>query len=163
MVNYLKQKKILFFITFCCVSISFTCPANQSHDNPFPIIESVGLQSLNLETPNNFNTSDLSGKQVSLSDYKGKWILLVFWATWCSVCHTELPSLESIHQEFKNRPLTVVGVSIDKNLGPIKKYVKRTQLTFPMLHDNLEKYLNFIRPEECPSPTLFLLILNWLD
>lgn len=73
----------------------------------------------------------------SLDDYAGSPILLNIWATWCDPCREEMPSLETLHQDYRPRGLRVVAVSID-NAGDeplIREFVKENNLTFDVLHD----------------------------
>src|SRR6202161_3443970 len=63
----------------------------------------------------NFAFKDLQGKSVTLSDYKGKVILLDFWATWCPPCRKEIPGFVDLYRTYKSRGLVVIGVSMDDN------------------------------------------------
>lgn len=60
-----------------------------------------------------FTLKDSSGEQVKLADYKGKVVLLNFWATWCGPCQVEIPWFEEFEQKYKNRDFAVLGVSFD--------------------------------------------------
>src|SRR5262245_20101628 len=73
----------------------------------------------------------------SLEDWKDKLLVLNFWATWCTPCTTEMPTLEALWQEYRGRGLVVVGVSVDRG-GPgslLAPYVRHYRLTFPILLD----------------------------
>ncbi|MBX7153212.1 TlpA family protein disulfide reductase, partial [bacterium] len=61
----------------------------------------------------NFTIQDLDGKTVSLSEYRGKTVLLNIWATWCGPCIKEIPELKEIHAELKNNGVVVLGVLLD--------------------------------------------------
>ncbi|MDA2922116.1 TlpA family protein disulfide reductase [Patescibacteria group bacterium AH-259-L07] len=82
-----------------------------------------------------FTLEDLKGNKVSLSDFKGKVILLNFWATWCPPCRAEMPSMERLYQEFKDSSLVVVAVSWGDAKKKVKKFVQKNNLTFVMLLD----------------------------
>lgn len=77
---------------------------------------------------------DLSGRRVSLSDFKGQVVLLDFWATWCQPCLEELPELKALHAAFQARGFTVMGVSLDvlgaQAVGP---FVRENQVPYPIL------------------------------
>jgi len=78
----------------------------------------------------------VDGKTVNLSDYRGKWVLLNFWATWCPPCVAEMPSLEGFYKKFKGNNLTVLAVSVDKGgTAQVKNFVKTYGLTFEIFHD----------------------------
>ena len=73
----------------------------------------------------------------ALEDWKDKLLVLNFWATWCTPCTTEMPTLEALWQEYRARGLVVVGVSVDRG-GPgplLAPYVRHHRLTFPILLD----------------------------
>ncbi len=66
-----------------------------------------------------FALPDKSGKIVKLSDFRGKWVLLNFWATWCAPCREELPHLAALAQQVADLPIEFVLVSLDKNFEDI--------------------------------------------
>jgi len=83
-----------------------------------------------------FNLKDLTGKAVDLSDFRGKPILLNFWATWCHACKEELPSMQRLHETMKKKGVQVIAISIDRaNADRVQKYVDEYKLTFPVLLD----------------------------
>ncbi len=87
-----------------------------------------------------FTLKDLNGTNVSLSKFKGKPVLLNFWATWCGACKEELPSMERLHKTAKEHGIQVVAISIDRgNQEKVQKYVKEYNLTFPILLDPDQK------------------------
>jgi peroxiredoxin len=79
---------------------------------------------------------DISGKSVTLSDYKGKVVLLDFWATWCPPCRKEIPGLNSLYDTYKSRGLVVVGVSMDDSKSDIRKFEKKLGMNYPILLGN---------------------------
>lgn len=84
-----------------------------------------------------FSLKSLDGKTVTLKDYEGKLVVLNFWATWCTPCEVEMPTLENLWVRYRDRGLVVVGVTVDRG-GPrsiIEPYVKGKKLTFPILLD----------------------------
>ena len=87
-----------------------------------------------------FKLQNLVGDTVALKNFKGKTILLNFWATWCLPCKKELPSMQRLYKKLGSRGLEVVAVSIDRdNPGKIKKYIDQYNLTFPILLDPGQK------------------------
>ncbi len=83
-----------------------------------------------------FTLPDLSGKPVSLKDFRGKVVFLNFWATWCQPCKDEMPSMEALYKSLKGQPFEILAVSVDKD-GPevVQEFVKKYNITFPVLHD----------------------------
>jgi len=84
----------------------------------------------------NFTLPGLDGKMVSLADYKGKVVLLNIWATWCSPCVEEMPSMEKLYQKLKGENFEILAVSIDSlGLKVVAPFMKKYKLTFPALID----------------------------
>jgi len=93
----------------------------------------------------NYTMKDVNNANVRLSSYKGKVILLDFWATWCGPCKVEIPWFIEFQQKYGKNGLQVVGVSVDDTLSKLKPYVADMKMTYPVLqglgHDDmLEAY-----------------------
>jgi peroxiredoxin len=92
-----------------------------------------------------FEAVTLDGTPASLSDYRGKVVLLNVWATWCLPCEEEMPSMQRLYELLRDEGLEIVAVSIDARLGradefgrpggDIGKFAREYGLTFPILHD----------------------------
>ncbi len=81
-----------------------------------------------------FTLTDASGAKVKLSDYKGKVVLLNFWATWCGPCALEIPWFEEFEQQYKSKGFEVVGVSMDDDgWAAIKPYIAEHKLNYRVL------------------------------
>jgi len=79
------------------------------------------------------------GKPVPLQSFRGKIVLLNFWATWCGPCQQEMPSLEALYQRYKDRGFVILGVSLDEEGWPVvEAFLKRVPVTFPLLIDSLQ-------------------------
>lgn len=78
----------------------------------------------------------LDGKTVTLSQFKGKVVMLNFWATWCPPCREEMPSMEALYQKVKGNPdFVILAVSIDKEADTVKDFMKKNNYTLPVFHD----------------------------
>ena len=77
---------------------------------------------------------DLTGKPVSLSDYKGKVVLVDFWATWCDPCLAEMPDLKEVHEKYKDRGFAILGVSVDED-GPeaVAAFARENSVPYQLL------------------------------
>jgi peroxiredoxin len=82
-----------------------------------------------------FTARDLAGNEVSLSDYRGKVVLLDFWATWCAPCVEELPNVKRVHNEYKNDGFAVIGVSLDNNRSALEAFVQNQGIEWPQVFD----------------------------
>ncbi len=84
-----------------------------------------------------FVLSDLQGRQVRLSDYRGKVVLLNFWATWCPPCVEEIPSMERLHQLMKGKDFVMLALNVEPN-GPqvVPGFLRNNSATFPILFDD---------------------------
>lgn len=82
-----------------------------------------------------FVLKTLDGKEVSLKDLRGKVVFLNFWATWCSPCKEEMPSIEALHKRFKGQGLVVLGVAYGEGEKRVKRFVRKNGYTFTILLD----------------------------
>ena len=80
-----------------------------------------------------FTLKDIHGKPFTLSDYKGKVVLLDFWATWCPPCRKEIPGYIELYDTYKSRGLVVIGVSMDESPSDVKKFVKQIKMNYPIV------------------------------
>lgn len=98
--------------------------------------------------------TDLDGKVVKLSDLRGKVVLVDFWASWCAPCREELPVLEKLHQKYAAQGLVIVGVNADSERENMTKFLRRTKLTFRVVHDAERKVASRYAPPKMPSSYL---------
>ncbi len=83
-----------------------------------------------------FALNDSEGARIRLSDYKGKVVLLNFWATWCHGCVLEIPWFIEFQERYKDNGLAVIGVSIDDNWKPVKAFIEEKKVNYPIVIDN---------------------------
>jgi peroxiredoxin len=80
-----------------------------------------------------FTLKDMNGTDVRLEEFRGKAILLNYWATWCGPCKIEIPIFNKLYAQYKNKGLVILGVSIDDDAPTLKEFVKRTPMDYPVL------------------------------
>ncbi len=135
--------KRLHFLMIVGLAVCLAFPARAkepSSPQPSAALESFGVQRIEEKkeaVP--FCLKDLNGKEVPLKDFRGKPVILMFWATWCPSCCEEIPVLEKFYLEKKNQ-LTLLGLVIDgENEKKVKRITKENKITFPVLLDPKEK------------------------
>jgi cytochrome c biogenesis protein CcmG/thiol:disulfide interchange protein DsbE len=94
------------------------------------------------------------GKQLKLSDYKGKVVLVNFWATWCGPCRMELPDLVKLQSEFGSKGFTVIGLSRDTDIATANTFAKEQKLNYPILKGTDDIMVNFGSPDGIPASYL---------
>ncbi len=95
------------------------------------ILESTGVQKGNAAP--DFELTTLDGTSVKLSDYKGKKVILTFWATWCPPCKDEMPLMQNFYEKYKENGIEIVAVNLtnlDKGQKVIETFVKNNRITF---------------------------------
>jgi peroxiredoxin len=84
----------------------------------------------------NFQLRDMNGQLVTLSDLRGKVVLLNFWATWCGPCRVEMPAMEQLYRMFPRKDFEILAVSTDaQGVAVTRSFQQENRLTFPILHD----------------------------
>jgi peroxiredoxin len=102
-----------------------------------------------------FNLPELTGGTVGLKDFKGKVILLTFWATWCGPCKEEMPSIEALHQQFKRRDFVVLAVAVDREGSiPVETFLAKHDYTFHVLIDSKSEVLDLYGVDRIPATFL---------
>jgi thiol-disulfide isomerase/thioredoxin len=81
----------------------------------------------------NFTLKDMDGRDLRLADYKGKVILLDFWATWCGPCKYEIPGFVELQEQYGKQGLQVIGVSVDDTADKLPPFVKQFKMNYPVL------------------------------
>lgn len=106
-------------------------PAAARAQDPYKALDLI--RPSRLKPAKDFSAPSLNGRPLRLADYKGKVVLLNFWATWCPPCREEMPGMERLYQRYKDKGFVVLAVSVDSEGGPVVvPFVKEHKLTFPI-------------------------------
>jgi thiol-disulfide isomerase/thioredoxin len=84
-----------------------------------------------------FNMTDVTGKPLSVAQYKGKVVMLDFWATWCGPCRAELPNVIATYAKYHDQGFEIIGVSLDEDKDAMVKYTQENKMTWPQYFDGL--------------------------
>ena len=76
--------------------------------------------------------TDIGGKKLDLADYKGKVVVLDFWATWCGPCRIEIPGLVEMQAKYAKQGFSVIGISLDDEPGPVVEFYKEFKMNYPV-------------------------------
>ena len=140
---------LLFLIAFFAMAIEQTASAA-------PVFNKLLLAPEGSTPPKDFSYPALDGKKRTLTEFRGKVVFLVFFATWCPLCNEEMPALVRLYEKYKERGLTVVAVSIDRApVSLVKAWSASKKLTYPVLHD--QKFASRLRYNIRNVPTIYVL------
>lgn len=100
----------------------------------YKLLSADKVTAIGAEAPN-FTQNDVNGKPVSLTDYKGKYVLVEFWASWCAPCRAESPNLLKQYAAFKDKGFEILGVSVDSDKAKWMEAIKKDGLTWTQVSD----------------------------
>ena len=129
----MKHNLIIMFVLFITISL-FGCEKQEAENNVVVEKEMTTTVPEGGKKAADFTLKTLDGKNVKLSDYKGKVVIVDFWATWCPPCRKGVPDLVAIQKEYKDN-LVIIGISLDqqntiKDLAP---FIKNYGINYPVV------------------------------
>lgn len=105
------------------------------HGSNSRLVAERGVVKVGEEAPN-FQLRDLNGNTVSLSQLRGKVVLVNFWATWCGPCRIEMPAMEQLYRSYSRKDFEILAVSTDPQGAAVTRpFQQEMGFTFPILHD----------------------------
>ncbi|MCF6178500.1 MAG: TlpA family protein disulfide reductase [Geopsychrobacter sp.] len=122
------MKKLLLLLFLC-----FPLPALAGSDRPqvTPQLVTAGRMAPD------FTLENMQGENVTLSQFRGKVVIVNFWATWCPPCRREMPSMEVLHQTFKDDDLVLLAINVENGgRGVVSGFLKESPYSFPILLDS---------------------------
>lgn len=122
------MKKIVLLAVLLLLSVSVFA------ENKKKSVPTVGYEIGNVLP--DFSVTDLNGKSKNIKEFRGKTVMLNFWATWCPPCRAEMPSMEKLWNKSKNKNFVIVAVSVDESsTSKVTEFIKKNKYTFPVFHD----------------------------
>jgi peroxiredoxin len=115
---------LVLAVAFCVGTLLFACTRKAEHK-----IIGVGDHAPEIRLP------AVDGRTVSLADYRGKVVLVHFWATWCPPCVEEIPTLERFYKQVYGSDIEVLAVSVDDSADVLKAFLEKNDVHFPVLRD----------------------------
>ena len=97
------------------------------------IIANPKMAGENLALP--FKVTSSAGEELSLEKFKGKVVLLDFWASWCIPCREDMPHVRSIWKKYGNDQFVIIGINLDRTLDAFENYVKQEEITWPQYYE----------------------------
>ena len=101
-----------------------------------------------------FQLASSSGKPLSLTDLKGRIVLVNFWASWCGPCRKEMPLLEQLNRQYRTKGVTLVGVNVEPDSAAATDWLKATPVSFPILFDVDSKVSKLYQVEGMPNTVI---------
>lgn len=129
--------KTKLFITIAILLLGLSLYIVHSPENAQNDVTSSDSESNYGKAPD-FTLVDLNGKEVSLSDFKGKKVFLNFWVTWCPPCKAEMPEIEKVYQETKDSDLVILAVEIGESKNTVSTFISDNDYNFKVLLDQDE-------------------------
>ncbi len=121
---------LVFSLSWYLVLGSWATVPAQSKVN-YKVIRNLEPMKENSPTPD-FSLPTPDGKKISLKDFRGKIVFLNFWASWCVPCREEMPAMDRLYQEFKDKNFVVLAVAVKDRKQDAISFVKELKLTYPI-------------------------------
>jgi len=110
-----------------CAAPPAAAPTARAAGQPAP--PRIGAQAYN------FALNDLQGSPVLLSDFRGKSVMINFWATWCGPCRAEIPAMVELYNERRDQGFEILAINVGESAGSVAGFVERFDMRFPVLLD----------------------------
>lgn len=115
-----------------------------------------GVKAAKQEGRSDFELKNIDGSTVNFSSFKGKVLVVNFWATWCKYCVIEIPGFNSVYAKYKDKDVEIIGISLDRSPPEhVRSFVKAKKITYPIFLGTRETILNFGKVQGLPT-TFFI-------
>ena len=132
---------LAFVSVVMALALVWLAPSIDPHEPPAESASAVNhgdpedADAIGKEAPMHYTLKDMNGVDVKLEAFKGKVVVVNFWATWCGPCKAEIPDLVSLQAQYKD-DLVVLGISVDDKAEDMKPYAAEYKITYPLLVGN---------------------------
>ncbi|MEJ2568608.1 MAG: TlpA disulfide reductase family protein [candidate division WOR-3 bacterium] len=127
------KKLVLLLLLFFTISSCGQTESNKNENNKNKNESSKQVGSKKSMIAPDFTLKDTADNEHSLYDYRGKVVLVNFWATWCPPCMVEIPHLIELYRKYKENGVVILGLSLDTDLKRIKIFVEKNNMEYPVL------------------------------
>lgn len=144
-----KRNRLIYRSAILVVLVGalvFAIVSTMQEDNT---IYRAGDSAPDFQLPQISDNHDLESLQ--LSDYEGKGVMLNFWATWCGPCEAEMPYMQELYPEYKEKGVEIIAVSLDSTELVVDRFVDKYDLTFPIPHDHAKEIRSLYKVGPMPS------------
>ena len=124
-----KRLKAMVFFNTALIILCLSTTLFATTPSPWDIEGLIGKKAPD------FTLKDIYDRSFNLSSLRGKVVIINFWATWCPPCRAEMPSLNNLYKEFRNKGLEVIAISTDRSVQPVKDYLSKNHLDITVLID----------------------------
>ncbi|HAM81216.1 thiol-disulfide oxidoreductase ResA [Ornithinibacillus bavariensis] len=153
--NKVKKKRNRFIyrsaiLVLLVIAVAYALVANLNKDKA---IYSVGDEAPDFQLNQVNDHNEL--KTVRLSDFRGKGVMLNFWGTWCKPCESEMPYMQKLYPEYKEKGIEIIAVNLDATEFVVDQFINKYNLTFPIPHDTKDQVRDLYKVGPIPS-TFFI-------
>ena len=127
-----------WFLTVLCLTMLIVSASYLMSAQNRPINYKLvpNLQAMKDRSPApQFTLPNLEGGEIGLRDFRGKLLMLNFWASWCVPCREEMPAMERLYQKYRNQGFVILGINLQDNKKNAVAFVKELRITFPVAFD----------------------------
>ena len=143
---------LLAALALACEFVLFADDRAWAND---PVFQAMGVLHDRRQLPApEFSLATPDGKTIALAELRGKVVFLNFWATWCPPCRVEMPSMEQLHKELKDKGLAILAIDIGESPKQVARFMKEFRLTFPALLDVNSEVSSRYRVQGLPTTFL---------